>query len=123
MWWKQLVGGSCISSLSDKETDFTNRVYDKATNTYPLFNNLLTTSVSKYYSFNKYVISFELDVNYFYSGKYIANQNYLFAITNYVNNKIILPKNNSFSVDNKILTKSFSIYLSGTSFSIKIPTL
>ena len=121
---KLLVGGSCISPLSDEETDFTNRVYDKATNSYPLFNNLLTTSVSKYYSFNKYVISFELDVNYFYSGKYSANQNYLFAITDYVNNKILsYPKTTSFSVDNMILAKSFSLYLSGTSFSIKTPTL
>ena len=121
---KQLVGGSCISPLSDEETDFTRRVYQKDSNSYPLFNNLLTTAVNKYYSFNKYVISFELNAELFYSGRYTANQNYLFAITDYVNNKILsYPKTTSFSVDNMILAKSFSLYLSGTSFAIKTPTL
>ena len=121
---KELIGGSCISPLSDEETDFSSRFYDKGTSNNLLFNNLLTTSVNKYYSFNKYVISFELDANYFYSGKYTANQNYLFAITDYVNNKVLsYTKTTSLTVDSMILAKAFSLHLSGTSFLIKTPTL
>jgi hypothetical protein len=118
---KELISGSCISPLSDEETDFTSRVYDKATSNFPLFNNLLaTSSVNKYYSFNKYIISFELDANYFYSNKYTANQNYLFAITDFINDNILnYAKTKSLTV----IHKSLSLYLSGTTFAIKTPTL
>ena len=124
---KKFESFACTKPLTEKETDFTSRVYDIASNTDPLFFKLITSSVDKYYSFSKYVISFELDVNYFYSDSYTANPNYLFVFTDYYNSSnddiLSYKKTSSLTDYDFIIKKSLSLYLSGTSFTIKTPTL
>ena len=116
----KITQGVCTFNVDPSDTNIgldSYRAYSNA----QLFYGLTINDISRYYSFNHYLVSFTLNTTEFNSQKYSANPSVLFAFTDDGQNTL-QNMDISQTIPENILENAFTMSLKGTVLELKLPT-
>ena len=116
---KTIVNGVCNSKL-ENEIVLTSKAQTSKSS--ELFFTLYNNDNDKYYTFDKYLITLEVDINMFNSGQYIANPSTLFVFTEDITEETI-ALDKAQPIPKSALNAGLSLSLEGNALIIRAPNL